>query len=72
MPEISKREVVERILRVWEANPKLRLGQLLHHATYKAPVDFLYDDELVNLVELYLPKPRKSQAGQMLKMLLGR
>jgi hypothetical protein len=69
--ELSKREVVERVLRVWEANPKLRLGQLLHNATHGVDIFYLYDDEFSKLLELYLPKSKRP-APQALKALLGR
>ena len=58
MPELSKREILERLLQVWEANPHLRLGQLLHNAFNKVNLFYLYDDELVKLLELYLPRKR--------------
>ncbi len=56
---ISKREVMERLLRVWEANPHLRFGQLFQNATSGVKVEYLFDDELASLVELYLPKSKK-------------
>jgi hypothetical protein len=55
---ISKREAMDRLLRVWEANPKLRLGQLLENATHDVSISYLFDDELVGLLELYLPPPK--------------
>ncbi len=60
---LSKREVLERLLRVWEANPHLRFGQLFQSATKGVPVDYLFDDELVRLVELYLPRKRRTKAA---------
>lgn len=60
-PEITKREVMERLLRVWEANPHLRLGQLLSNATIDVDVFYLFDDEFVKLIELYLPKKQRSK-----------
>lgn len=56
---LSKREMMERLLLVWEANPRLRFGQLFHNATSGVSVEYLFDDELVRLVELYLPKGKK-------------
>ena len=58
---ISKREMMERLLRVWEANPHLRFGQLFQNATSGVRVEYLFDDELASLVELYLPKSRKAR-----------
>lgn len=52
----SRREVLERLHAVWEANPHLRLGQLLHQAIDGAPIDYLFDDELIQLIEEYLPR----------------
>lgn len=60
---LSKREIVERLLRVWEANPRLRFGQLFYSATHGVRVDYLFDDELVRLLELYLPRKRKGRAA---------
>ena len=57
--QISKRETMERLLRVWEANPHLRFGQLFRNATSGVMVDYLFDDELVRLMELYLPRNKK-------------
>jgi hypothetical protein len=51
-PQISRQEVMERLLRVWEANPHLRLGQLMHNATIDV-------DVFVALIELYLPKSQR-------------
>lgn len=56
---LSKRETMERLLRVWEANPELRLGQLFDRAMSGVKVGYLFDDELVKLLELYLPVRRK-------------
>lgn len=58
--ELSKREVVERLLHVWEENPNLRLGQLIHNAFGKIAYPYLFDDELISLFEQFLPK-RKSR-----------
>ncbi len=64
-PNITKREVVERILRVWEAHPEMRLGTLLHRATHGVPIDYLFDDELTKLIELYLPpKTSRKHSGK--------
>ena len=60
---ITKRETVERLLRVWEANPHLRLGQLLRSATHGVHVAYLYDDEFVELLEQYLPKKLRLRAS---------
>jgi hypothetical protein len=49
---------MQKLLRVWEANPNLRLGQLLHNATYGVDYFYLHDDEFVKLLELYLPKKK--------------
>jgi hypothetical protein len=57
--QISRQEVMERLLRVWEANPHLRLGQLMHNATIDVDVFYLFDDEFVALIELYLPKGQR-------------
>jgi hypothetical protein len=56
---MDRREAIERLLKVWEANPELRLGQLLHNATHGVDCFYLYDDEFVKLLELYLPQKRK-------------
>jgi hypothetical protein len=58
---------MERLLRVWEANPHLRLGQLLRHATYGVDISYLFDEELAELLEQHLPKkptlvPRRDAA----------
>ena len=58
---LSKSEVMERLLRVWEANPHLRLGQLLSNATIDVDVFYLFDDEFVKLIELYLPKKQRGR-----------
>jgi hypothetical protein len=59
MEQLSKREAMERLLKVWEANPHLRLGQLLSNATTDVKIFYMYDDEFVQLLELYLPKKRE-------------
>lgn len=50
--ELTKREALERLLIVWEANPNLRLGQLLKKTTEGVSIAYLFDDELVALMEL--------------------
>jgi hypothetical protein len=54
----TKRETVERLLAVWEANPRLSLGQLWQRATRGVSIAYLFDDELVRLLELEMPKPK--------------
>lgn len=57
----KKRAMMERILKVWEANPTQRLGQLLDNArvncaqyTVGEPIDMFYveDEDLVDMVEV--------------------
>jgi hypothetical protein len=60
--ELTKQETLDRLLAVWEANPRLRLGQLWQHATRGVAISYLFDDELVKLLELNLPKPEEKRA----------
>jgi hypothetical protein len=60
--EMTKREAMERLLRVWEASPNLRLGQLLKKTTEGVSIAYLFDDELVELVELDLRPVKRARA----------
>jgi len=60
--KLTKREVVERLLHVWEQNPNLRLGQLMHNAFGDIAYSYLFDDEVVSLFEQFLPKKRRSHS----------
>lgn len=52
---MSKQEVLDRVLVAWEANPRLRLGQLLDCATKLGPDQAaLFDIEDEQLVEVAL------------------
>ncbi len=57
----QKREVVERLLRCWEAHPAARLGQLILNAlpAHVEPVPYLYNVEdfvLIKMLENGKPK----------------
>jgi hypothetical protein len=54
--EAQHRKVLERLLLVWNANPHLRLGQLLHRSVNGVHIEYALDDELLGLVEACLPK----------------
>ena len=42
----QKRKVIEELLRIWEANPALRLGQLIDNPTNcRTPILFYLEDE---------------------------
>jgi uncharacterized protein YihD (DUF1040 family) len=60
--ELTKREAMERLLRVWEASPNLRLGQLLKKTTEGVSIAYLFDDELVELMELDLRTAKRTKA----------
>ena len=64
-PELTKREAVDRLLAVWEANPRLSLGQLWQRATRGVSIAYLFDDELVQLLELQIEgkKARNTSAA---------
>ena len=51
----QKRAVVERILRVWQAQPHLRLGQLLVNLAPgnqpNSPLYYVEDEDLVQFLE---------------------
>lgn len=55
----ARRKFCERLLAVMEANPNLSAGQLLHRSLKGVPISYLEDDELLSLVEDYLPKSKR-------------
>lgn len=57
----DKRRTVERLLRVWEANPQLHLGQLLSRATRDVKLEYVFDDELLTLLEASLNRTERRQ-----------
>lgn len=54
----QKRDLVERILRVWQSNPGQRLGQMIFNKVLdpvqRAQLDVFYveDEDLVRLLEI--------------------
>jgi hypothetical protein len=49
----EKRAVLERILEIWTRgdNRHLRLGQLIHNSIVHAPLYFIEDGELAEMIE---------------------
>lgn len=64
MEDAERRRVVERLLRAWCASPHLRLGQLLARATVGVRLEYVFDDELLGLVEVGLSKAQKRQLAR--------
>lgn len=52
----EQRAVMERILKVWQEYPELRLGQLLENCNLSSPLFYITDFDLVMDVESYNPE----------------
>ena len=53
----DRKEVINRILAVWERCPTLRLGQLIENATTNGNPEYLFfveDQVLVEILEKYI------------------
>lgn len=51
----KKREIIERLVAVWEASPNLRLGQLIgnvYHSTDRGGVQLYYKEDYPLIAEL--------------------
>ena len=59
LEDAERRKVIERLLRVWSATPHLRLGQLLGCAIVNVQLEYVFDDELMHLIEERLPKTER-------------
>jgi hypothetical protein len=55
------RKVVERLLRVWDANAHLRLGQVIARATDGVLLEYVLDAELLDLIEKGVTKTERRQ-----------
>jgi len=64
----DKRLAVERLLLVWRSNPGLRLGQLLSRATRDVKMEYVYDDELITLLEASLTKAQRRKIDKELSL----
>jgi hypothetical protein len=62
--EKHRREVVERLLRAWDASPHLRLGQLLTRAMGEVLYEYVLDEELLGLLEGGMPKAERRKAAR--------
>jgi hypothetical protein len=60
----ERRKVVERLLRAWRANPHLRLGQLLSRTVAGVKLEYVFDDELLGLLEANMPKSERQQLAR--------
>lgn len=50
----DQRKIIERILKVWQAHPYLRLGQLIENATANKVDLFVIDNgQLAQMIEVY-------------------
>jgi len=52
----QRRTVLERLLRIWNEHPSLSLGRFLQRTTNGVEVEYLFDDELLGLMEQSVPK----------------
>lgn len=56
-----KRTILEHVFRVWQTHPHLRLGQVIARATAEVNLEYVYDEELLALLEAGLNKTQKRQ-----------
>lgn len=62
----ARRRVLERLLRVWDEHPGMSLGQLIRGTTTGVLVEYLFDDELIGLMELSVSKHvRRTSAREL-------
>lgn len=66
--EHHRKVTLERLLRVWNANPHLRLGQLLHRSVNGVHIEYALDDELLGLVEECLTKSERRELNRELPL----
>ena len=49
----QKRDIIERLLSLWEDNPDLRLGQLISNTEGQANQFYLEDYQFMDMLEKY-------------------